>query len=239
MKGLRQTFSSIIRAAAMAVCGLVACRSSVPVQPGSGELLFRDPFNGVLEDGWSISADDASDVDLEARGGFARIFPPPLLSPTEQTAMTLLLREMTGDFVLITRMEFQTVADLQLAGLVVQGDDGRTVVLGLFSATSPRGSLRGLFLRADRGSGVEPGRAIAPSDLENIYLRLERTGNRYTGSFSTDGRTYETVGSVTNDLSARVDAGIGTALDQRCSGNCAADIHADFDFFTIEAPMSQ
>lgn len=215
---------------------VVGCPQQVVVPPPGGDSLFRDDFGGTLQAGWSIDASSDADVDFSSRSGFARVLPPESPDPSVQTPMTLLLRETNGDFVLATRMEFQTNTDLQLSGLVIQGDDGRTVVLGLFSATAARGNLRGLFLRADRGAGVDPGRAIAPSDLDDIYLRLERTGDRYKGSYSSDGATFTVVGELTNDLSDHVHIGIGTAADTRCTANCDQRTPADFDFFEVLAP---
>ncbi|MDO8632227.1 MAG: hypothetical protein Q7R41_17220 [Phycisphaerales bacterium] len=215
---------------------VVGCPQPAAIPPSGGDSLFRDDFDGTLQAGWSIDASSDADVDLSSRTGFARLLPPESPDPSVQTTRTLLLRDMDGDFVLVTRMEFQTITDLQLSGLVIQGDESRTVVLGLFSATGASGSLRGLFLRADRGAGVDPGRAITPSDLDNVYLRLERSGNSYTGSYSSDGVTFTVVGTVTDDLSDRVGTGIGTAADTRCTANCDQRTPADFDFFEILAP---
>ncbi len=212
------------------------CTQRVVITPPEGESLFRDEFEIPLEGGWMIDAEANVDVDLASRAGFARLVTPELSDPSEQTPMTLLVREAGGDFVLVTRVEFQTITDLQLAGLVIQGDDGRTVVLGIFSATSSRGSLRGLILRADRGMDILPGRAIAPSDIENAYLRLERSGNKYTGSYGADGQSFTVVGSLTDDLSDHVRIGIGTAADARCTQNCDQRIPADFDFFEVLSP---
>jgi hypothetical protein len=215
---------------------VVGCPQQAVIPPPGGDSLFRDDFSGTIQAGWSIDASSDADVDLSSRSGFARVLPPESPDPSAQTPMTLLLREMNGDFVLVTRVEFQTITDLQLSGLIIKGDDDRTVVLGLFSATGARGSLRGLFLRADRGPGVDPGRAIAPSDLDNVYLRIERAGDRYKGSYSGDGVAFTVVGELTNDLSDHVSIGIGTAIDSRCTANCDQRIPADFDFFEILAP---
>mgnify|MGYP001557994616 CR=1 FL=1 len=215
---------------------VVGCPQQVVIPPPGGDSLVRDDFDGTLQAGWSIDASSDADVDLSPRTGFARLLPPESPDPSVQTTMTLLLRDMDGDFVLVTRMEFQTITDWQLSGLVIKGDDGHIVAIGLFSASGDRGSIRGLGLRADRGPDVDPGRAFAAFDLDNVYLRLERAGDRYKGSYSRDGVAFTVVGELTNDLSDHVRVGIGTAADTRCSMNCDQRAPADFDFFEILAP---
>lgn len=210
-----------------------ACGQRPVFTPGDEEVLFRDDFSAVLQEGWVLDGSGA-DVSLTDRSGFLTLFPPDGIPTGEQAATTVLLRELEGNFVVVTKIEFQTITDLQSSGIVVQGDDGRTVLLGL--SEIGQFGFRGVLMLADRGPGIERGRALVRSDLQTIFLRLAREGNRYTGALSSDGITFTAVGALTNDLSATVHVGLGTLIAEACSANCDERVPAEFDFFEIRSP---
>lgn len=223
----------IFVATAMGLAVTMGCRQNMIFNPSDGELLFRDDFSGTLETGWLLDG-AAGDVSVSDREGFLTLFPPPEIPTGLQAGRTSLLREMEGDFVLITRMEFDTQTDLQSSGLVIQGLDGRTVLLGVSEINQI--GFRGAIMLADRGPNIERGRALVRSNLAIAYLRLERTGTTYSGAISGDGVTFTAVGSLTNDLSDEVSVGLGTLIASACTSNCTARIPADFDFFEIREP---
>jgi len=208
----------------------LGCGQMTGTPPGNEQILFRDDFDAVLKEGWVLDG-TAANVSLLNQPGFLTLFPPDAIPAGEQAASTVLFRELNGDFVIITSLEFQTITDLQSSGLVVQGDDGRTVLLGI-SAIDQVG-FRGVLMLADRGPGVERGRALVRSDLQTVYLRLARVGNQYTGSFSPDGVSFSPVGTLTDDLSTTVNVGVGTLIAAACSVRCEDRVQADFDFFEI------
>lgn len=221
----------------LAPCGcLIACLGCGPADvftPGDGEVLFRDDFAAVLKEGWLLDG-SGTDVSLTERPDYLTLFPPDEIPSGEQAATTVLLRELDGDFVVITKLDFETITDLQSSGLVVQGADGRTVLLGVSQIDQV--GFRGVLMLADRGPGVERGRALVRSDLQTMYLRLAREGNRYTGSLSADGVTFIAVGSLTNDLSTIVHVGVGTLIAEACTSNCDDHVPAEFDFFEVRSP---
>lgn len=222
--------------AAACVACIVGCESQVVdvLIPDNPLARFRDDFNGQLEPGWTIDGEQATQHSLTDRPGFLRIFPQEISIDSTVSEAGLLVRELEGDFVVVTRMQFETVLDLQLAGIVVQGPDlKRLVSFGLIQASGARGTFRGLLLRADRGPDVASGRATAPYDSDEVYLRLERSGNTYTASYSRDGITFETVGSVTNDLPGSVLVGLGAIKGDSCGQDCDRLLPADFDFFEV------
>jgi hypothetical protein len=120
---------------------------------------------------------------------------------------------------------------LQSSGLVIQGDDGRTVLLGISKIDQV--GFRGVLMLADRGPDVERGRALVRSSLQSIHLRIERIGSRYTGSYSVDGVAFTTIGTLTNDLSAAVNIGIGTLIAGACISNCDLRVPAHFEYFEV------
>lgn len=211
---------------------LAGCAQGGNFTPGDEEVLFRDDFTGRLETGWLLDG-AGPDVSVTERDGSLSLFPPDGIPSGEPTAKTALLRELSGDFVLVTSLDFQTSTDLQSSGLVVQGDDGRTVLLGITKIDQV--GFRGILMLADRGPDVERGRALVRSDLQTVYLRLERVGDRYIGSYSSDGMIYAALSPLTNDLSASVSVGVGTLVAGACTSNCEAGIPAHFDFFEIRS----
>lgn len=222
-------------AAALFACGpFPACTRNEPFVPNDGESIFRDDFESFLKEGWVLDG-LPTDVSLSDREGYTTLYPPVEIPDGAAAATTVLLREMEGDFVLVTQLDFQTVTDLQSSGIVVQGADGRTVLLG-FSEIGQVG-FRGALMVADRGPDVERGRALVRSDLGTVFLRLERSGDRFTGAFGPDGEQFTIVGSLTNVLSDAVRVGIGTLIVDACSANCDAREPAEFEFFEILAPI--
>lgn len=224
------------------VCWTAGCRlhpGDLFVAPDS-EAVFRDDFDGLdLDSGWTFDGADLANRSLTERPGFMRIYTENGEINPVGDSEGLLLRHLDGDFALVTQVEFETLVDLQLAGLVIRGDDGRTVAFGLLTANGPRGTFRGLLLRADRGSDMDPGRAAAAYESNEVFLRLERTGDSYTALYSSDGLTYTLVGTVMNELSDSVQVGIGAAKSELCSSFCDEAVPADFDFFEITQPDHQ
>jgi beta-xylosidase len=204
--------------------------------PPDFDVLFRDEFDDeTLDAGWTFAGEDPTRQSLTGRSGFMRIYAQELADDPAQTRHSLLLRERNGDFVLLTRMEFDPAADRLLAGLVVQGEDGRMVSLGLLHASRSGGTFRGVLALADPGGGMEVDRVAAASELTDVYLRLERRADDFEVSYSADGVTYTRVGTVTASLSDTVQVGIGVAASENCNSQCDVASPADFGFFEIGA----
>jgi xylan 1,4-beta-xylosidase len=205
-----------------------------PTSAPDGAVLFRDDFGGsAIAAGWTQEGGDPSRFSLTSRPGFLRMtpIPPPTAGETPQWAV--LVREATGDFVLATRLEFDPAADRQLAGLVAAGEDDRTVSFGLLAADLADGTFRGLSAVAEQPAGEDPTVAFRALDSSELYLQMERTGDVFRVSYSTDGTNYFVVGSLTASLSATVRVGIGNIVRENCAARCDAGSAADFDFFEI------
>ena len=234
MSMISQKWFQKIIGAALGVCSCLfsGCGQGGNFTPDDEEILFRDDFTDRLQEGWLLDGLN-TDVSLTERSGFLSLFPPVDIPAGEQAGNTVLLRDLSGDFVLVTMLDFQTTTDLQSSGLAVQGSDGRTVLLGVSKIDQV--GFRGVLMIADRGPEVERGRALVRSELQIIYLRLERVGNRYTGSYSTDGESFTALSPLTNDLSTAVRVGMGTLNAEACTSNCNERVPAHFDFFEIRS----
>jgi len=236
MSMLAQKWIQKVLGTTLGVCSCIfaGCGQGGNFTPDDEEVLFRDDFTDRLQEGWMLDGIN-TDVSLAERSGFLSLFPPDDIPEGQQAGKTVLLRDLSGDFVLVTMLDFQTLTDLQSSGLVVQGSDGRTVLLGVSKIDQV--GFRGLLMIADRGPDVERGRALVRSELQIVYLRLERFGDRYTGSYSTDGETFTALSPLTNDLSTAVRVGIGTLNAEACTSNCNERVPAHFDFFEIRSAV--
>lgn len=222
--------------AAVATAALGGC-TPVPVVPPDGNVEFRDEFgSSQLSAGWTFDGRDAAMVSLATRPGFVRIGVQAPDTSTEEVEFTALLRSTSGDFIIETRMEFEPEADRQLAGLLVRGDDGRTVSFGIISASFPQGIFRGLSAVSERAGGQDPLTSFRALDGNSVYLRLERSGGQVSFLYGTDGVTFFNMANHDVGLSDAVDVGIGNLVRDNCEASCDAGSLADFDFFEISRP---
>jgi len=186
-----------------------------------------------LDGGWSVEAADPANLDLAARPGYLRVTVDPSETGSPVTAYSVALREVTGDFVATTRLEFDPQADRHLGGLVVQSDDGRRAAFGLLSASGPRGSFRGVVPVVDDPKTLDLDRTVLAYEESLIVLRMERRSDVLALSYSRDGTTFTAIGTVTTNLSDTVQVGIGAATSENCIAGCADLAPADFDDFEL------
>ncbi|MBI3834969.1 MAG: hypothetical protein HY287_11625 [Planctomycetes bacterium] len=227
------TFSLLFSLALITGC------TNAPVIPGNGDLIFRDDFTSTAQDaGWSFLGTDTTKKSLTAKPGSLQLLPQSDGVDCDHTAQSYLLRQATGDFVLLTKMTFNPAVDLSLAGIVVQDDQGNAAALGVLSAKGAAGSFTGVILRVDQCPNPSPDRVAKSYAFHDVFLRLERSGNTFTGLFSQDGVAYTSVGTLTKQMSDTVQVGIGIVDSTECSSNCDAVQPADFDFFEIDKPAT-
>lgn len=211
-----------------------ACRQDTGFIPADSNILFRDEFNSeVLGKGWTLKGNDTSRFTLTDRPGHLRVYPQEFSADSEDAEASLLLRDFTGDFVLTALLEFEPLADRQLAGLFVEAEDGLSVSFGLISADFTSDTFVGFSLVADRGPDAGPDTVFEVFDEPSVYVRLARTGDSFRGAYSRDGRTYYVVGTVTNALPTAVSVGLGAFIRENCERDCQSPGPADFDFFEI------
>lgn len=203
-------------------------------QPPDGEVSFIDEFDQTaLGGGWEVENATATNVDLAARAGFLRILVDPSETDSPQTRYSVILREAVGDFVLTAAMEFNPQADRHIAGLVIQGEDGRRLAFGLLSASGSRGSFRGIVPVVDDPKTLDLDQTVLAYEESAVVLRIERNRDVFELAYSRDGTTFTRIGTVTTNLSDAVRVGVGAATSADCIANCAEIAAADFDFFEI------
>ncbi len=226
-------FISIVVGVICAAAGSAPC----------AEVAFRDDFNDPqLAAGWILIREDSATYSLTARPGFFRVLTVRGILGKEGTARNLLVRPMSGDFILDTRLVFNPRDGQPFGGLLVYQDDANAVSIGLVYASGERGEFRGIIM-LNVGDSVEPG-ASPPaarfdetnaSDPTSVYLRLLRQGDQFVGAYSEDGIVFHDLGTVTNPLIDEVQVGLGAANGDSpsCGPACDVSIPADFDFLQV------
>ena len=209
----------------------------------AAEVVFRDDFDAAnLESGWTLIRENPSTNSLTAKPGFFRIDTERGTLGEDGSARNLLLRPMTGTFIIETRLEFNPRDGQQSAGLLIYLDDTHGVALGLAHATGDRGEFRGVALLSVSGLGDDTAQRAGAfydetnaEDPNTIYLRLLRSGDLFVGAFSADGKIYTEIGTITADLPDEILVGVAAANGDfaGCGTECDLSIPADFDFVQI------
>jgi beta-xylosidase len=223
----------ILRKAMFGLCLMQLC--GAPPAPPPTILDFRDDFQLALAPGWTILRPDPSHYTLAERPGYLRIYTQQG-SLAQDTVQNLFLRDFAGDFTLETRLEFDPTGSRQLAGLVVQNNGGEGVSFGLTRASGPRGVFRGLALLAAQPDGAEAERAAVSYPHSTVVLRLRRSGNQFTASYSQDGSSFSPLRTLTSPMDSTVKVGLGAGNGEDCGEDCDLTTPADFEYFQVSIP---
>ena len=183
-----------------------------------------DEFSSAtLDPKWSIVRPDVSAYSLSASPGSLRIVAKPGALSSNNIGNIVLQTAPAGDQEIVTRMWFPARQNYDHAGILYYQDDDNFVAMARhYSDGCPT---RNCMLFYWEAAGAQTYLTI-PVDTTVNYLRITKTGNDYTGWYSTDGAAWTPAGSASNVvlssprmgfLAATVFAGI--------------DKPADFDFF--------
>ena len=219
---------------------MIVTLSAVSAFPA--EVVFRDDFVAPqAAAGWQFLNENVATRSFTARPGFLRILTERGALTEDSAVPNLFVREMSGDFVLETRIEFDPGAAQQFAGVLIYENEANAGALGLTYVSGERGEFRGLALITTAGSssGTQP--PVVRYDDESVaspnqvWLRLLRSGDQLVAGYSQDGVTFADFGAVTNAFPETVLVGLGAANGDyaECGGECDVSIVADFDFFQI------
>ncbi len=211
----------------------------------AAEVVFRDDFNDAsIAAGWTIIREDRATYSLTTRPGFFQIQTVRGNLGDSANARNILVRPISGDFILDTRLNFDPRDGQPFGGLIVYQDDHHAVTIGLVYASGARGEFRGPIM-FNVGDGIDP--TVSPpaarydetntTEPSVIYLRLLRRGDQFVGAYSQDGTSYRDLGTVFNALDKDVQVGVGAANGDSpsCGPACDVSIPADFDYFQITA----
>jgi formylglycine-generating enzyme required for sulfatase activity len=186
---------------------------------------FRDDFNSSMDPGWAwIRAEDGQwDLVSISGSGYLEVSLTSAAQVDMEGPETLLLRWIEGqNFELITRMLFQPTRNYQRVGLVIYENRDNYVALVRGYANDDPLPGNALYLEnkiESQASFWNFGQKV--SSPFHIYLKLRREGDLYTGFYSTDGETWETLGELEvpmepvsyGFLIGKSDAGITADID--------------------------
>ena len=210
--------------------------------PPDGNVVLRDDFGGGnLEGDWEFLGAEESKLSVTEREGFLRVSPQDTGASCDEPEQSYLVLERTGDFIVETKMNYEAEVDLTLAGIAVEDDEGKTAALGmlLVAARGAGPSFEGILLRVDQCPDSNPRRTSDPFAFDEVYLRLERTGDVFAGSYSRDGTSFTQLGALTQDMADTVRVGVGIISSDFCTSNCAANVFVDFDYFEVSLPEAE
>gem|GEM_PF-4477562 len=207
-----------------------------------GQEAIRDEFNDPqLDPAWTVVHEDASNYTLSARPGFFRVITQRGTFSPDSFVRNMLLRQVRGDFILQTRLEFDPRSGQPFAGLLVYESDDNAAAFGLTFVSGIRGEFRGLALvtvaRVAAGQRPPVSRfdETTTDSPSAVYLRLLRSGDQLVAGFSDDGQSFTDLATVSNKFPETVMVGIGGSSGDTvlCGAACDNSLNADFDFFSL------
>ncbi len=213
------------------------------VAPAFGQTVaLRDEFDGGLADGWTWINEDPARYSFSSRPGYLRILSQRGGLGTETGAKNFLVREVTGDFIIETRVEFNPTVAAQSAGIVVYVNDQTGVALGLSRVSGDRGVFRGIGYLSSEGTpetNQTTGAFYDEDNAENpnlVHLRLLRDGSNFVSAFSPDGVDWAELTTFVNEAvpeTVQIGLGVSNGDFDGCGADCDTTTPADFDFLQI------
>jgi serine/threonine protein kinase len=187
---------------------------------------FRDEFESQLAEGWTWLAEDQARWSLTEVPGWLQILASDASFDGPSFPTNLLLREPpSGDFEITTLLRFRPASNFQFAGLLVFQDKANVLQFGrAFCDLADTCVGDGIYFDNFEGGFIVENHKAAIQGSE-VFLRLQRSGNTYMGSYSEDGENWITLGEHSRDLSQ---VRVGLMAAQAPQG-----IPAAFDYFTL------
>ncbi|MFE9184519.1 ThuA domain-containing protein [Micromonospora haikouensis] len=143
----------------------------------------------------------------------------------------------SGDWTLETKVDGSLLAEqYQQAGLIVHADDDNYVKFD-FIVDNQAGQAvsRRIEFRSEVGGTVQNPQPEVTNLTSGVWhLRVARTGNDFTGSYSADGQEWTTLGTVSNTaVGATPKIGLFTL-----GANAATSKTASFDYFRLSTKVA-
>ncbi|MGH3385206.1 MAG: ThuA domain-containing protein [Nocardioidaceae bacterium] len=193
-----------------------------------------DEFDGDRLDGCRWDKVVRPDLNrFRVEGGQLKIDTTPTnLFDQHNNAPNLMLQSFpAGDWAVETKVSGNVCERWQQGGVLVYDSDQTFLKLD-YVGTSPVGQPceRKIEMRHEIGDIFQPAfpEVELPADITTWWLRLEKTGSTFTGSYSSDGVTFEEVGSIENDQLEGAEVGLYGFGQEQTSATTVA-----FDYFHL------
>jgi len=193
--------------------------------------VWDDQFeNTSLNPRWSWINEDATHWSLSANPGYMRII-------TQQQDKNRLVQDVpSGDFEIRTYLIFDPGENFQFAALYVYGDEDNFLKFGraFCNKAPPECVGNGIYFDYVEDGELTGGNfATAVTEQSLAYLRLVSDGANFTAFVSTNGTSWEEIGTHTINFTP---SKIG--LSGSNGAQPASEIPADFDFFLVQYDLS-
>ena len=206
---------------------------SAPTTPPPTEITlgetFRDDFDGQFAEGWTWLAEDPAKWSLTAVDGSLQILASDSSLDGPALPYNILVRNApAGDFEITTSLQFAPTSNYQVAGLIVFQDQSNALQFGRAFCDLPEACVGdGIYFDNYENGSITGSNYRTSYRGEVLYLRLQRTGNVYSGYFSENGEQWTKIGEHVRDFS-QVRVGLIAA-------QAPTPIPALFDYFTVNA----
>ena len=207
-------------AAGLLVVAVLPPASAAPLT--SPSTTWIDNFDGPpLNSRWSWMNEDPAYWSLTERPGFLRII-------TQQQKNNYLIQDApVGDYAIETHLFFEPTENFQQGGLALYLDDNNQLSLVRAFCGYPRCVANGVYYDVNEG-GVALTYMLATTVQDEIWLRIVRQGNVYTGYASENGTDWTEVGAPAVGYTPN-------KIGLRAGNNFqpVGEIPADFDYFSL------
>ncbi|NMC79251.1 MAG: DUF1349 domain-containing protein [Chloroflexi bacterium] len=196
--------------------------------PTPAPLLFRDDFEGSLEEGWNWTRENQKTWSLTENLGWLEIVTGSGSIGSGNLDNVLLRQIPDGNFEIETKMDFDPIRDYQLAGLLIYESAANHIVFGRAFCDTPNSCVNdGFYMDLTYQSNFDTENFSVPAGDDKIaYLRLRREENRYTAYASHDGQEWQLIGEKTSEMKPMF---IGLLAGQSMS----MPQPAQFDYFVV------
>jgi hypothetical protein len=194
--------------------------------------VWDDQFeNTSLDPRWSWIDEDATHWSLSANPGHMRII-------TQQQNNNKLMQPVpSGDFEIRTYVLFEPSENFQGAALYVYGDEDNFLKIGRgFCDHAPPNCVgNGIYFDYTKdGELTGSNYATEVTEQSLVYLRLVSDGSNFTAFVSTNGTSWDEIGTHTISFTpSKIGLYVGNGKQP------VSEIPADFDFFLVQYDLSR
>ena len=189
---------------------------------------FRDDFAGTLDPGWAWENEVQERWSLSARDGSLRLLASLPSATGSPVPPNLLLRPTVGtSYEITTHLDFAPTANFQAAGIIVY-DNALNYVQLVRAYCGVCVGDDGVYLDNVTNGGIpqSDGGHLLAGRPGGVYLRLRVSGNTFSGSYSLDGNTWRSAGTITKTM-------LFPRIGVVASPNDPVSPPAYFDFFEM------
>jgi beta-xylosidase len=196
--------------------------------PTPDPLLFRDDFEGSLGDGWQWIRENPKYWSLTKNPGWLEIMAGAGAVRSGDIKNLLLRPVPDGNFQLETKLQFKPTGKYQIAGLLIYESAAEHLQFGRAYCASSQCSGDGFYFDKIVDGNFSPENfASSAPEVEVVFLRLVREGDKFSAFVSVDGNKWNLIGVHKDSLEPLY---IGLISGQAYN---SVPKTAQFDYFTI------